>query len=116
MDLDIRKELAEALHREREALLAQFFDVEADLRTIAEDREPELEERAQEERTAGILAGLDDRSLREIASIDGALARMNDGTYGTCLDCGEAITLARLRALPTATLCIDCARRKRARA
>jgi RNA polymerase-binding protein DksA len=110
MDARMRAELAQALRRQRAALLKQFFGGEADLRFIAEDREPELEERAQEERAARILARLDDRSLREITEIHAALQRIIDGSYGKCLDCGRAIPLARLRAVPTAAFCVGCAR------
>jgi RNA polymerase-binding transcription factor DksA len=110
MDARTRAELAQALRRQRAALLKQFFGAETDLRWIAEDRESELEERAQEERAARVLAGLDDRSLREIAEIHGALQRMIGGTYGKCLDCGRAIPLPRLRAVPTTAFCVECAR------
>lgn len=110
MDARTRAELAQALRRQRAALLKEFFDAEADLRFIAEDRETELEERAQEERAARILACLDDRSLREITQIHAALQRMIDGTYGKCRDCDRTIPRARLRAIPTAALCVDCAR------
>jgi DnaK suppressor protein len=112
MDARTRAELAQSLRRQRAAFLKQFFDAETDLRSIAEDREPELEERAQEERAARVLAGLDDRSLRQIAEIHGALQRMIGGTYGKCLDCRRAIPLARLRAVPTAAFCIECARQE----
>lgn len=112
MDARTRAELAQVLRRQRLALLKQFFDAEADLRAIAEDREPELEERAQEERAARVLAGLDDRSLRGIAEIHGALQRIIDGNYGKCLDCGRAIPLARLRAVPSAAFCLECARQE----
>jgi RNA polymerase-binding protein DksA len=112
MDPRTRIELAQALRRQRAALLKRFFDTETDLRSIAEEREPELEERAQEERAACVLAGLDDRSLREITEIHGALQRMIDGKYGKCLDCGRAIPLGRLRAVPTAAFCVECARQE----
>jgi RNA polymerase-binding protein DksA len=110
MDARTRAELAQALRRRRAAVLKQFIDAEADLQSIAEDREPELEERAQQERAADVLAGLDDRSLREITEIHSALQRILDGTYGKCLACRRAIPVVRLRALPTAAFCIDCAR------
>ena len=45
-----------------------------------------------------------------LAEIDRALARIEDGTYGTCTNCGKEIALARLDAQPWASLCIDCAR------
>ncbi len=49
--------------------------------------------------------------LKEIASVRAALARMDAGSYGDCLSCGEAIAPARLAALPEATLCIGSARK-----
>jgi hypothetical protein len=58
MDTRTRAKLAQSLRRQRSALLQQFFDAEADLRWIGEDRESELEERAQEERVARTLASL----------------------------------------------------------
>lgn len=47
----------------------------------------------------------------EIASVRRALRRVHDGTYGECVQCGEAIAPARLEARPEAALCIECARR-----
>ena len=47
---------------------------------------------------------------RELSSIENALMRMKQGQYGACEGCGSSIPLARLNALPYATLCIDCQR------
>ena len=47
-------------------------------------------------------------------SIDAALARLDEGTFGTCLKCGTEITLERLEALPYATQCIEDKRREEA--
>jgi DnaK suppressor protein len=47
---------------------------------------------------------------RELASIENALERMRTGEYGLCEACGTKIPLARLSALPYATLCIECQR------
>ena len=44
-------------------------------------------------------------------AIDAALARIEDGTYGTCTECGREIAPERLEAHPWASLCIDDARR-----
>ncbi|PWU06041.1 MAG: TraR/DksA family transcriptional regulator [Terriglobia bacterium] len=38
----------------------------------------------------------------------GALERIEDGTYGVCADCEEAVSPARLAAVPWAALCIHC--------
>ncbi len=47
---------------------------------------------------------------RELARIEVALERMREGQYGICEGCGVNIPLARLNALPYATLCIKCQR------
>ena len=45
----------------------------------------------------------------ELAEIEEALARIEDGTFGSCLRCGGAIGRQRLRALPEARFCVSCA-------
>jgi len=47
---------------------------------------------------------------RELASIENALERMRDGQYGLCENCNTKIPMARLNALPYATMCIECQR------
>ena len=51
---------------------------------------------------------LRDRATSQLAMVDAALARLDDGTYGTCLRCGKPIAPARLEALPWAAHCIAC--------
>jgi DnaK suppressor protein len=43
-----------------------------------------------------------------IGKIDQALGRIKGGKYGDCEFCGKPIPLARLKALPSATLCVRC--------
>jgi len=43
-----------------------------------------------------------------LTRIEGALARLDAGNYGTCIQCGESISTGRLRALPFAVRCRDC--------
>lgn len=45
---------------------------------------------------------------RELADIDAALARIQEGRYGTCLNCGGPMGLQRLRAIPEARYCVAC--------
>jgi len=49
------------------------------------------------------------RRVLQLKRIAGALERIERGSYGDCVRCGEAISVARLEADPAATLCIDCA-------
>ena len=53
---------------------------------------------------------LRDRNQQQLAAIDAALARLDDGTYGRCVRCGRPIAPERLDALPWAAHCIDCQR------
>jgi YteA family regulatory protein len=53
---------------------------------------------------------LEENSEHVLAEIDAALQRIEDGTYGTCTNCGKPIPRERLEARPYATLCIDCQR------
>ena len=43
-----------------------------------------------------------------LRAVRAALRRIDEGSYGSCLDCGEEISLRRLAAMPTAALCIIC--------
>jgi DnaK suppressor protein len=47
---------------------------------------------------------------RELARIEKALERMQEGSFGICEGCGGKIPMARLNALPYATYCIECQR------
>jgi DnaK suppressor protein len=48
-----------------------------------------------------------------LAQVEEALVRIEAGSYGTCENCGSAIPVARLDALPHTKLCVDCASRIR---
>lgn len=54
------------------------------------------------------------RAKQELANIDAALRRLEEGSYGECLDCAEDIAAARLEANPVATLCVGCAEAREA--
>jgi DnaK suppressor protein len=51
---------------------------------------------------------LDERETAELRLVDAALARIEAGTYGQCVDCGVEIPAARLQAAPHAARCIAC--------
>lgn len=48
------------------------------------------------------------QALAELQQLHAARKRLDDGSYGTCLDCGEEIDPRRLAALPAAALCASC--------
>ncbi len=48
------------------------------------------------------------RESQELQEVEAALARIDDGSYGSCCDCGDAIGQARLNANPVARRCLLC--------
>ena len=95
----------EALSTERDALANQLEDITAD------DAPAEFDENfadsgqvAAEHTEARTLAA----SLREqLDDVDRALAKLDDGTYGTCEVCGTTIGADRLEAMPATRFCIE---------
>lgn len=68
------------------------------------DRSDLADEYAERERDVALLA----IEQEQLEQIEAALARLDDGTYGICLDCGEPIPPERLEILPYATTCVRC--------
>ncbi|MBF9030513.1 TraR/DksA family transcriptional regulator [Rhodobacterales bacterium HKCCE3408] len=69
----------------------------------------DVEERSVEREDDEMLEELGQAGLQEIEAIEAALARIEDGTYGICVSCGEQISPERLEAVPYAALCRTCA-------
>ena len=93
--------------RARLAELTERADEVAD--ELAEPLDNDMEEQRTEIDDQEVNQGLDDMVNQEIMQVRAALSRIEDGTYGTCSNCGKDIAPARLEAQPMATRCIDCA-------
>ena len=72
---------------------------------------PDLADRASSETDRAIELRARDRQRKLISKIDAALARIDDGSYGYCVETGEPISLKRLDARPIATLSIEAQER-----
>ena len=70
-------------------------------------QKPDMADRAQLEADASILLRARDRERKLISKIDSALRRIQDGTYGYCLETDEPISLKRLEARPIASLTLE---------
>ena len=99
----------------------QLAEREAELsRAVRDEREefstpgthgwPEVKD-SVEDGDARMMASLDLTQLRRnehaLGEVQHARRRIRDGSYGFCEDCGEAIGVERLRAVPTARYCLD---------
>ena len=70
-------------------------------------QKPDVADRAQLEADASIVLRARDRERKLISKIESALRRIEDGTYGYCLETDEPINLQRLEARPIASLSLD---------
>jgi DnaK suppressor protein len=76
--------------------------------TDTKENFPDPTDRASLESNRNFTLRIRDRERKLLVKIREALARLDDGTYGKCDECGETIGLDRLKARPVTTLCIDC--------
>jgi RNA polymerase-binding protein DksA len=81
-------------------------------RDLAEPLNPDSSEQAIEMEDDDSLEGQAALIAREVASVKRALTRIENGTYGVCVRCGDEIATKRLEARPEAALCIECARKE----
>lgn len=110
--------LVEDLARERAEIterLAGFREAERVLSPAADEAPRDQPERAAELRDLHLTETLEGFATRRLAAIDHALDQARRGRLDRCERCGGAIPLPRLRALPSTTLCIACARAEEGR-
>jgi RNA polymerase-binding transcription factor len=114
LDKFLEGQLAE-LERERENYLRQAETLKAEADSLTEDREPgdvQFDEESGEGDTLAVERerdlALSAQARAAIEQIDVAVAKIHDGTYGQCENCGTAIPKERLKALPYAALCVKC--------
>jgi len=65
-------------------------------------------DRASHETDRNFELRIRDREHKLIKKVKKALQRIEDGTFGMCESCGEDISIARLKARPVTTQCIEC--------
>ena len=113
------KMLRQLLIAERAKLAGEIKSIARDASTSPRDASGDLS--AYTVHMADMAADTYDRELsmnlvsseQEILyQMDDALKRLDDGSYGICQQCNKPITLSRLKAVPYASMCIECQRSK----
>ena len=109
------RKFRERLLEERAQLTGQVHDLdaEADVKNWREggfDDDPADAGSASFERETAQSLSLHARNL--LAQIEGALRRLDDGSFGICTSCERRIDFERLDAIPYSTMCMDCRRRE----
>ncbi|MCU0594072.1 MAG: RNA polymerase-binding protein DksA [Desulfobacterota bacterium] len=98
-----KKWLTHRLNHSQEKARDTFMDISG-----LKDKLPDQVDQASSAFDQGLTLRMRDREAKLVRKIRDALARLQDGTYGICEECGEEIPLRRLRARPVTTLCIKC--------
>jgi DnaK suppressor protein len=100
--------LRERLEKQRQEILDMYRqDVRAGQES-ADDGTEDIVDRANNAYNRELMFSLSDSERQMVLQIEAALARMEAGTYGRCANCGNAIAIRRLEAVPYARFCIDC--------
>ena len=108
--------LRSRLESERKRLIEELEQLEASVRPAEERREGSPFGKREEEATESFelerRLTLEKRIRDQLAEVEHALHKFEDGTYGFCDSCGQPIDPARLEALPQASLCLRCKERQ----
>jgi DnaK suppressor protein len=107
---DALKNMRAILVKRRDALRSALAGDLTLLKELRSESPGDVIDAAYDSAQDEISSQLAEVESRELASIENALERMKDGTYGQCEVCGGRIPMARLDALPYATMCIGCQR------
>ena len=111
MTADINK-LRVQLKSERKRLNEELEQLKASVPSSEERREGSPFGKREEEATEVLelekRLALESRIRQELAGIEHALHKFEEGTYGFCDSCGQPIDPERLEALPQASLCLNC--------
>jgi len=105
---DRRYEVLSQLLTERQAEIRNKLRALREVLPASATQVKDAEEQSVEDFVLGMDFALMEMESQTLRKIDEALLRLGEGTYGVCTECDEAISEARLKALPFATLCRDC--------
>lgn len=107
---DSIQKMHEVLVKRRDALRRALAGDLSLLKQLREQSGSDVVDAALDAAQDEISSQLAEVESRELANIERALDSMRQGTYGNCEICKSKIPLARLQALPYATMCIECQR------
>lgn len=95
------------LTHERDRLDAQIASLEPGHGAASPDFDDNFADSGQVAAEQGENKVLASQLRAELDEVEGALAKLDDGTYGRCETCAEPIVAARLEAKPAARFCIE---------
>lgn len=100
----IRKRLIEL----REDLLTEIRRKNTEAATLTDEGVPDIADLGLTDNLKEFLHLLGDSKREELIKIDEALERLEEETYGLCMDCGEPVDIERLELRPHTRYCVTC--------
>ena len=107
MDSTQLQDFKKRLEQMRRDVISDVEQTLSDM-TCQDGNIPDPNDRATVESDRSFELRLRSRERKLLDKIDAAIARIKEGTYGICEECGAEIRLKRLEARPVATFCINC--------
>jgi DnaK suppressor protein len=98
----------ETLERLREETLHSLSRTRKEGRGVKQDSPQDTGERSESSFSKEFLFQRSTEQRLLLRQIEAALQRIQAGTFGKCLSCGEQINFKRLEAMPSAEYCRDC--------
>lgn len=98
----------DSLRRKQQELLDSYQRDKAAGNSQPDDGIQDLADKAASAYSKELNFSLSDGERNLLMSIEEALSRIDEGTFGTCTNCGKTIGEKRLSAVPWTSFCIDC--------
>jgi len=96
------------LEDKKASLSAEIAKTRSAEEETTEESTQDIADKAVSSYTREFLYSLTDGERNTLLHIDDAIGRIDEGTYGLCINCGQLMTEKRLNAVPWAPYCLDC--------
>ena len=105
---DAKDGIRKSLMAMRDKLIKEFSETRVPEPLLAPSNIGDLVDQAGDERDRELSLLLTGRDKEKLMAINEALEKLDEGTYGTCEECGEKIGDGRIKVMPLAKLCVSC--------
>ncbi|MFA6645659.1 MAG: TraR/DksA family transcriptional regulator [Sphaerochaetaceae bacterium] len=109
MSEDFYTEMEQLLREQRREILESIASEDDDFRGMVNAMGiKDLGDIAADDIASKKMEALNQHAARRLQGVEAALTRLKNGRYGVCVQCGAKIPEERLRAIPSAVLCVTC--------
>lgn len=108
MDSALLEQIKEELLIKRREVAGEVVNLRRESFSLGGDGGEDVGDDASNDYTRQVLLGMSERERSILLEVDAALDRIDEGVFGICESCGEDIAAARLKAVPYASLCVEC--------